>query len=158
VKILYNTKNPNRVDEFQAIQSSAAKAGFQVVDGGDPKWSTLLSAGNYDASLFGWISRVSARRRSRSCSRPTVVETTTSSPLPTTTRSRRRPVDKDKLTQLLLNIDKTAFTEGYGLPLFQAPGIYGVSSKLDGVKYMGNQTGPIWNNWEWSVKQSTNTK
>jgi peptide/nickel transport system substrate-binding protein len=89
VKILYNTKNPNRVDEFQAIQSSAAKAGFQVVDGGDPKWSTLLSAGNYDASLFGWISRVSARRRSRSCSRPTVVETTTSSPLPTTTRSRQ---------------------------------------------------------------------
>jgi hypothetical protein len=75
VKILYNTKNPNRVDEFQAIQSSAAKAGFQVVDGGDPKWSSLLVGGNYDASLFGWISPgYRQRRRSRSCSRPTVVE------------------------------------------------------------------------------------
>ncbi len=56
VRILYNTNNPNRVDEFQAIQTSAAKAGFKVVDAGSPDWSKLLPGGNYDASLFGWIS------------------------------------------------------------------------------------------------------
>ncbi|MFC7925397.1 ABC transporter family substrate-binding protein [Microbacterium laevaniformans] len=159
VKILYNTKNPNRVDEFQAIQSSAAKAGFQVVDGGDPKWSTLLSAGNYDASLFGWISPGIGTAQI-----PQLFSTDGGGNYNKFTAANddaiasQTTVDKDKLKQLLLNIDKTAFTEGYGLPLFQAPGIYGVSSKLDGVKYMGNQTGPIWNNWEWSVKQSTNTK
>jgi len=159
VKILYNTKNPNRVDEFQAIQSSAAKAGFQVVDGGDPKWSTLLSAGNYDASLFGWISPGIGTAQL-----PQLFSTDGGGNYNKFTAANddaiatQTTLDKDKLTQLMLSIDKTAFTEGYGLPLFQAPGIYGVASKLDGVKYMGNQTGPIWNNWEWSVKQSTNTK
>ncbi len=159
VKILYNTKNPNRVDEFQAIQSAAAKAGFQVVDGGDPKWSTLLSAGNYDASLFGWISPGIGTAQI-----PQVFATGGGGNYNKFTAANDNAVasqttlDKGKLTDLMLAIDKTAFSEGYGLPLFQAPGIYGVSSKVDGIKYMGNQTGPVWNNWEWSVKQSSNTK
>ncbi len=159
VKILYNTKNPNRVDAFQAIQASAAQAGFNVVDGGDPKWSTLLAAGNYDASIFGWISpgigtaqipQLFATDGGGNYNKFTAAN---ADALATQTT-----LDAKKLNSLLLNIDKTAFTEGYGLPLFQAAGIYGVGSKLQGVVYMGNQTGPIWNNWEWSVKTSTNTK
>ncbi|WP_447943183.1 ABC transporter family substrate-binding protein [Microbacterium aurum] len=159
VKILYNTKNPNRVDEFQAIQAAAAKAGFNVVDGGDPEWSTLLAAGNYDASLFGWISpgigtaqipQLFTTDGGGNYNRFTAANDQALATQTTT--------DPDELEKLMLEIDKIAFTEGYGLPLFQLPGIYGVSSKLEGVKYMGNQTGPIWNNWEWSVRTSTNTK
>lgn len=159
VKILYNTKNPNRVDEFQAIQAAAAKAGFNVVDGGDPKWSTLLAAGNYDASLFGWISPGIGTAQI-----PQLFTTDGGGNYNKFTAANddalatQTTLDQGKLKDLMLAIDKTAFTEGYGLPLFQLPGVYGVGSKLEGVQYMGNQTGPVWNNWEWSVKQSTNSK
>lgn len=152
VKILYNTKNPNRVDEFQAIQASAAQAGFNVVDGGDPNWSKLLPGGNYDASLFGWISPGIGTAQI-----PQLFSTDGGGNYNGFTAANDQALasqtttDPDKLTDLLLQIDKITFTEGYGLPLFQLPGIYGVSNKVQGVKYMGNQTGPVWNNWEWTV-------
>jgi peptide/nickel transport system substrate-binding protein len=159
VKILYNTKNPNRVDEFQAIQASAAQAGFKVVDGGDPKWSTLLSAGNYDASIFGWISpgvgtaQIPQLFASASSGNYNKFTAANDQALATQTT-----LDPKKLNSLMMEIDKIAFSEGYGLPLFQAAGVWGVSNKVDGVVYMGNQTGPVWNNWEWSVKTSTSSK
>lgn len=159
VKILYNTKNPNRVDEFQAIQASAAQAGFNVVDGGDPNWSKLLPGGNYDASLFGWISPGIGTAQI-----PQLFSTDGGGNYNGFTAANDQALasqtttDPDKLTDLLLQIDKITFTEGYGLPLFQLPGIYGVSNKVQGVKYMGNQTGPVWNNWEWTVSTSTSSK
>ena len=153
VRILYNTNNPNRVDEFQAISASAAKAGFKVVDAGSPDWSKLLPGGNYDASLFGWISPGAGttmipqlfatggggNNNRYNAMNDVAVKTQTT-------------VDKDELITLEQQIDKATFADGYGLPLFQLPGIFGVSSRVDGVKYMGNQTGPFWNFWEWSVK------
>lgn len=159
VKILYNTKNPNRVDEFQAIQASAAQAGFNVVDGGDPKWSSLLAGGDYDASLFGWISpgvgtaQIPQLFASGSGGNYNHFDAANDLALQSQTT-----LDTDKLNDILVQIDTIAFKEGYGLPLFQLPGIYGVSNKVSGVKYMGNQTGPIWNNWEWTVQTSTNSK
>jgi peptide/nickel transport system substrate-binding protein len=159
VKILYNTKNPNRVDEFQAIQASAAQAGFKVVDGGDPKWSTLLAAGNYDASIFGWISpgvgtaQIPQLFSSQGGGNYNGFTAANDQAIATQTT-----LDPKKLDSLSMEIDKIAFTEGYGLPLFQAAGVWGVSNKIQGVKYMGNQTGPVWNTWDWSVKTSTSSK
>lgn len=155
VTILYNTKNPNRVDEFQAIQASAAKAGFKVVDGGSPDWSKLLAGGNYDASLFGWISPGAGTSQI-----PQLFTTggggnyngfTAANDLANQTQTT---LDPKKLDDLLLQIDTLTFQEGYGLPLFQLPGIWGVSKKVNGVEYMGNQTGPVWNFWQWSVGSS----
>ena len=58
----------------------------------------------------------------------------------------------------MLQIDTMTFKEGYGLPLFQLPGIWGVNSnKVDGVVFMGNQTGPVWNFWQWSVNKDAAT-
>jgi peptide/nickel transport system substrate-binding protein len=159
VKILYNTKNPNRVDEFQAIQASAAQAGFTVVDGGDPNWSSLLAGGDYDASLFGWIApgvgtaQIPQLFASGSGGNYNKFDAANDLAL-----QSQVTLDPDKLNDILLQIDTIAFQQGYGLPLFQLPGIFGVSNKVQGVEFMGNQTGPVWNNWEWSVQSSTNTK
>lgn len=159
VKILYNTKNPNRVDEFQAIQASAKQAGFNVVDGGDPKWSSLLAGGNYDASLFGWISpgvgtaQIPQLFTTQGGGNYNGFTYANDQALATQTT-----LDPKKVDSLSMEIDKIAFTKGYGLPLFQAAGVWGVSKKVSGVKYMGNQTGPVWNTWDWSVKTSTSSK
>lgn len=156
VRILYNTNNPNRVDEFQAISASASKAGFKVVDAGSPDWSKLLPGGDYDASLFGWISPGAG---------------TTQIPQLFTTNGggnynrysaandlavkSQITLDKDELTKIEQQIDEQTFKDGYGLPLFQLPGVFGATSRVDGVKYNGGQSGPFWNFWEWSVKSST---
>ncbi|MGJ4844105.1 MULTISPECIES: ABC transporter family substrate-binding protein [unclassified Leifsonia] len=156
VRILYNTNNPNRVDEFQAISASASKAGFKVVDAGSPDWSKLLPGGDYDASLFGWISPGAG---------------TTQLPQLFTTNGggnynrysaandlavkSQITLDKDELTKIEQQIDAKTFADGYGLPLFQLPGVFGATSRVDGVKFNGGQSGPFWNFWEWSVKSST---
>jgi peptide/nickel transport system substrate-binding protein len=156
VRILYNTNNPNRVDEFQAISASAAKAGFKVVDAGSPDWSKLLPGGNYDASLFGWISPGAGTAQI-----PQLFTTNGGgnynrfSAANDDALATQTTLDTSKLVSLEKNIDKTAFSQGYGLPLFQLPGVFGVNARVDGVKYMGNQNGPFWNFWEWTVKSST---
>lgn len=157
VKILYNTNNPNRVDEFQAIQASAALAGFKVVDGGSPDWGSLLSGGNYDASLFGWISP-GAGYAGISQIWSTAGGGNFNGFTATNTQANevQTTLDQTKLDSLLLQIDQLAFSNNYGLPLFQLPGIWGVNSKkVDGVVYYGGQQGPLWNFWQWSVNKTT---
>ncbi|MDQ1550568.1 MAG: glutathione transport system substrate-binding protein [Microbacteriaceae bacterium] len=156
IRILYNTANPNRVDEFQAIQASAAKAGFKIVDAGSPQWSSLLPGGDYDASLFGWISPGAGTSAlpqlfsSQGGGNYNKYTGANKDALATQTT-----LDPKKLITLEQAIDKQTFTDAYGLPLFQLPGVFGTSTRVNGIKYMGNQTGPFWNFWEWSVKKSS---
>ena len=154
ISILYNTKNPNRVDEFQAIQESATKAGFNIVDKGSPDWSSLLAGGDYDASIFGWISpgvgsagisQIFSTSGGGNYSRYTG---TNADAIATQTT-----LDPDKLIAIEKRMDKQMFADAYGLPMFQLPGVFGVAKRVSGVEYMGNQTGPFWNFWEWSVSK-----
>lgn len=155
VRILYNTDNPNRVDEFQAVQTSAAKAGFKVVDAGSPQWSTLLPGGDYDASLFGWISPGAGTQQL-----PQVFSTAGGGNYNRYTGTNELALksqvtlDKGDLKDIEYQIDKQTFADAYGLPLFQLPGVFGVNARVSGIKYNGGQSGPFWNFWEWSVKSS----
>ncbi|WP_349897414.1 ABC transporter family substrate-binding protein [Parafrigoribacterium soli] len=155
VKILYNTNNPNRVNSFQAIQASAKLAGFNVTDGGSPQWSSLLTGGDYDASIFGWINPGAGNAQI-----PQLFQTGNSgnynnyldkdaSDMAVETQST---LDPKKLDALKLKIDKLTFADGYGLPLFQLPGLFAASKKLDGVKWFGGQNGITWNVWDWTKK------
>ncbi|GAB3579822.1 ABC transporter family substrate-binding protein [Leifsonia lichenia] len=156
VRILYNTNNPNRVDEFQAISASASKAGFKVVDAGSPDWSKLLPGGDYDASLFGWISPGAGTSQI-----PQLFTTNGGgnynrySAANDLAVKSQTTLDPSELTKIEQQIDAKTFADGYGLPLFQLPGVFGATARVDGVKYNGGQSGPFWNFWEWSVKSST---
>jgi peptide/nickel transport system substrate-binding protein len=157
VTLMYNTKNPNRVDEFQAIQASATQAGFKIVDAGSPDWSKKLGDGTYDAVLFGWISPGAGTSALPQIFGPVGSGGNYNNyggtgKLAVSTQTMTNPSDVVKAEN---QIDKQTFTDAYGLPLFQLPGIFGVSTNVTGVKYMGNQNGPFWNFWEWSVKKAT---
>lgn len=153
IKILYNTENPNRVDTFQAIQSSALKAGIKVTDGGSPEWSSLLTGGDYDASIFGWVNPGAGN-----AAIPQLFQTNNSgnynkfadadaSKLAVDTQTT---LDESKLDSMKQQIDKIAFDQAYGLPLFQSPGLFATGSNIKGVKYFGGQTGIFWNVWDWT--------
>jgi peptide/nickel transport system substrate-binding protein len=153
VKLMYNTKNPNRVDEFQAIQASASKAGFKIVDAGSPDWSKKLGDGTYDAVLFGWINPgygyagIPQIWSTSGGGNYNAYKGTNKDAISTQTQ-----LDPKKITDTVTKMDKQAFSDAYGLPLFQSPGILGVGNRVDGVTFMGNQTGPYYNVWDWTVK------
>jgi peptide/nickel transport system substrate-binding protein len=153
VKILYNTGNPNRVDSFQAIQASAAKAGFNVVDGGSPDWSSLLSGGAYDASIFGWINpgvgnaAVPQLFQIGNPGNYSNFNNQQASDLAVKTQTTLNP---STLLNQKVEIDKLAFTDGYGLPLFQLPGLFATNGKVKNIGYFGGQTGIVWNVWDWT--------
>ena len=51
---LMHKDNARRSSEMQLIQASCAQAGISVIDDSDPKWSTRLGAGQFEAVVFAW--------------------------------------------------------------------------------------------------------
>ena len=154
VRILYNTNNPNRVDSFRAIQQSAQEAGFVIVDGGSPDWSSLLGSGSYDASIFGWISPGAGNAalpqifqsdgggNYNGYNNPAVDELTKESQV---------TLDADKLTDIKVQIDAATAKDFFGLPLFQLPGLFADNGSITGIEHFGGQTGIVWNAQEWTI-------
>ncbi len=155
VRLLYNTKNPNRVNSFQIIQVSAEKAGFKVIDAGAENWGSLLGSGTYDASIFGWISSGVGV-----AGVPQIFSTTGGG-----NYSAYSNAEVDKLAQKLqvtlekkaqddiqIQIDTLLWADGYGVPLFVAPGVMAHSDAVTGVVYYPGQAGVGWNYWEWAKK------
>lgn len=153
VKILYNTGNPNRVDEFQAIQASAAKAGFNVVDGGSPDWSSLLAGGDYDASIFGWVSPGAGNAvlpqlfNINGGGNYNKYADKDADALATKSQST---LDSGALLKIKEQIDALTFKDAYGLPMFVSPGVFASAGKAKGFEYFGGQTGIVWNFWNWT--------
>jgi peptide/nickel transport system substrate-binding protein len=156
IRLMYNINNPNRVAAFEAIQASAAEAGFVVEDVGREDWSAQLGSDIYDAVIFGWISpgvgngtipqifasfggsnyNKYANERVDEIARE----------IPTT-------LDTDAIDELTVEADAELFADAYGLPLWQSPGLEAHADNIEGLTYMGNQTGVFWNFWEWTVSE-----
>ena len=154
VRVLYNTKNPNRVAAFQALQASAAQAGFKIEDGGSPKWGSLLGTATYDASIFGWISSgvgvagvpqifsTKGGGNYSGYSNSKVDELATKLQITLDTK------EQDKIQQQIENL---LWADDYGVPLFVAPGVMAYNKDtVKGVVYYPGQAGVGWNFWEWS--------
>lgn len=156
VRLMYNINNPNRVAAFQAIQASAAEAGITVEDVGREDWGAQLGSDIYDAVIFGWISpgvgngtipQIFASFGGSNFNKyanDTVDEVAREIPV---------TLDTAKIDELTITADTELFKDGYGLPLFQSPGLEAHTDRISGITFMGNQTGPIWNFWEWTVSE-----
>jgi len=155
VRILYNTDNPNRVNSYTLIASAATEAGFTVVDEGDPKWSARLGDGSYDATIFGWISSgvgVSGVPQIFSSTGGSNMNGYSNAEADALMQQLLVTVDKDEQIKIQQQIDPFFFADGYGLPLFQSPGLEAHTERVEGFDvYMANQTGVWWNVGEWSV-------
>lgn len=154
VCILYDPANPRRLAEFQAIQVSAARAGFQVTDCSNPNWDSLLGvAGAYDAALYAWdTTRLG----------PSAATAVFASDEPLANFSGYSSADVDALisqldttddeaeqTDLLTRIDALIWADAYGVPLFAYPTVTGVSTDVVGVTRSPLARGVFWNAWDW---------
>jgi peptide/nickel transport system substrate-binding protein len=155
VCILYDPSNPRRVAEFQLIQTSAARAGFQVTDCSSSSWSDLLGVhGSYDAALFAWDTTrlgpaaVGAIYRSDS---PLANFTGYSDPESDAVIDRLGATDEPaQQTRLLTQLDKRLWDAGIGVPLFAYPVVTAVDGAVAGVTRSPLARGVFWNAWSWT--------
>lgn len=154
VKILYNNENPNRVDTFQLVKASAEEAGFVVEDMGDPNWGALLSGGEYDASIFGWVSPGIGNS-----ALPQIFKTGgggnyngfSNAEADKLVDETQVSLDPAELEKQKIRIDTITAEQFYGLPLFQTPGLFADNGSISGVEYFGGQTGIVWNAQDWTL-------
>lgn len=155
VRIMYNTKNPNRVASFQAIQASAEQAGFKIVDAGAENWGSLLGSGTYDATIFGWISSGVGV-----AGVPQIFGTTgggnfsgySNAEVDKLATQLQVTLEKADQDAIQVEIDTLLWQDFYGVPLFVAPGVMAHSDSVTGVVYYPGQAGVGWNYWEWAKK------
>lgn len=155
VRLLYNTKNPNRVNAFQIIQVSAEKAGFKVIDAGAENWGSLLGSGTYDASIFGWISSgvgVAGVPQIFSTKGGGNYSGYSNAEVDTLATKLQVTLDKADQDDMQIKIDTLLWADGYGVPLFVAPGVMAYNNNVSGVVYYPGQAGIGWNYWEWTKK------
>lgn len=154
-RILYNINNPNRVAAFEAIQATATEAGFVVEDIGREDWSAQLPSDIYDVSIFGWISpgvgneSIPQIFASDGGSNFTGLADPEIDQLAKDIQVMTDPADVEEAN---MQVDKLIFDNYYGLPIFQSPGVEAHTDRVSGVTFMANQTGPIWNFWEWTAE------
>lgn len=155
VKLLYNNQNPNRVDSFTLISKAATEAGFKIVDEGDPKWSTRLGDGSYDAVIFGWINPgagVSGVPQIFGTGQASNFNGFSDKQADDLMAQLVTTTDTATQVKLQQQIDARIWASYYGLPLFQTKGVFGVADRVQGIdKWNPNQYGAFWNVWDWSA-------
>ncbi|WOF24427.1 ABC transporter family substrate-binding protein [Microbacterium betulae] len=154
VGILYNTDNPNRVDAFALVKEYAEQAGFIIEDLGSPDWSSLLAGGEYDASIFGWISPGAGN-----AALPQIFATGgggnyngySNAEVDELVAESQVTLDADALEDIKIQIDAKTAEDRYGLPLFQLPGLFADNGTVTGIEHFGGQTGIVWNAQDWTL-------
>jgi peptide/nickel transport system substrate-binding protein len=153
VRLLYAKSNTRRVQEYQLIFESAAKAGFNVVDNGDEKWSSRMGDGSYDASLFGWQSTstainepaanyvVNGQNNFGGLNNPDVDNLYS-----------ELQVALDQASQQRINqdVEKLLVDLGFGLTIFQFPGLVAWNTeRISGVSTIAINPTIFYNYWDW---------
>lgn len=160
VCILFDPANPRRVAEFQAIQTSAGRVGFQVTDCSTPDWDDLLGvAGAYDAALYAWdTTRLGASATAavfRSDAELANFSGYSSPAVDALIAELDATDDESEQVALLTEIDALVWGDAYGVPLFAYPTVTGVSSAISGVTRSPLARSVFWNAWGWKPAVQT---
>lgn len=159
VCLLYNSKAPRWVDEYELIKHSAAQAGFKVTDCGDPAWGGKLDRdGVYDAVLFAWQLETTAV--SDSAARYVTDGENNFY------RYQNPVVDSlyDTLGSVLgtaetldtqIKIEQELWSDAFGLPIAQFPGVVAHSDAVSNVSAAPLSPTIFWNFWEWETTASS---
>jgi peptide/nickel transport system substrate-binding protein len=154
VCILFDSTNPIRAAEYALIKASEDRAGFNVTNCSTSKWlSRLGKPGAYDASIFAWRSTSSAvtmatpRLHSGTLGQnynfySSAVTDKLLDTLAQTTGSAQQ-------NEIMTEIDRQLYSDGYGLPLFQLPTLTAYRTTVTGIKRSPFAPGVFWNIWDW---------
>lgn len=155
VRFLYGKSNVRRANEYQLIAASAKQAGFNVIDGGDDAWGSLLTqTATYDASLFGWQSTNTFALNSEANYITDGINNFGGYSNPDVDKWYKEMstnTDPKKETELTINIEKQLNEDGFGVSIFQFPGVVAQRDVLKGVSTMALSPTIFWNYWDWEI-------
>jgi peptide/nickel transport system substrate-binding protein len=155
VRVMYAKDNVRRVNEFQIMKPALAKAGFNLIDAGTPKWSEKLADGTYDAVFFAWSAptpAVSQERENYATGTINNMSGYSNKAVDSMFEKLLVTTDTTEQVKLLSQIEKGLFDDGFGLPIFEFP-----SANISNKKRIQNVNPgtylPVmfYGYWDWKV-------
>jgi peptide/nickel transport system substrate-binding protein len=163
VKFAYPNDNPRRVSEFQLIQASESKAGFNVVDAGSPGETFFgnLGNGSYDVSVFAWqftsLAVTGTEPQLKTAPKGSTTSANYNGYSNPTVDSKfaelETTTDASQQQALLQAIDKETWKDAYGATLYQLPDVSANSNKVSNVIDAPLAPTVFWNFWQWELKK-----
>ena len=156
VRFLYGASNVRRANMFQLIQAAAAPVGFNVIDNGDDMWGQRLGDGTYDATLFGWQSTNTFLLNGESnyvTDGQNNFGGFSNAEVDALWAKIAESADDTtaEVRGFAHEIESTLLHEGFGLPIFQFPGVVAHSDRLQNVSSIALSPTILWNFWEWTI-------
>jgi len=156
VRLLFGQGNVRRENQFQMIQASAPEL-FNVIDRGSATWGQeLADTGTYDASLFGWQSTNHLLLNARANYVTGGINNFggfSNARMDELWSKIATEVDEAEANAKGIEVEQILFEEGFGLPIFQFPGVVAHTERLQGVSTIAMAPTIFWNFWEWTVSE-----
>ncbi len=158
VRVMYAKGNVRRENEFQLYKPALAKAGFNLIDKGNPDWGAKLGDGTYDAVFFGWQSTTPAVSSDR--------EIFATGGLNNLIGYSNKEVDAlfdelvvtaDQAEQVRLQteIEKILFEDAVGITIFQFPSAnISNSTRVTGLEPAILSPTMFYGYWNWEVPKN----
>ncbi|BDV31024.1 ABC transporter family substrate-binding protein [Microbacterium terricola] len=158
----YPEGNVRRGQEFELIASSAAKAGFQLVDQSEPNWvftdPSQEPINPHDATLFAWSQTslaVGGSDQIYACYDDPSLKGGNyngycNQEVTDLLAELNVTADADRQTEILTDTETLIWADAVTIPIFQFPGLTVSSDKVTGVKAMPLSPDYFWNFWEWA--------
>ncbi|MGA4508899.1 ABC transporter substrate-binding protein [Propionibacteriaceae bacterium G1746] len=154
VRLLYGKGNKRREAQFALIKASAEKAGFQVVDNGNPQWGQKLGDKSYDASLFGWQSTSTAVAESQAnfiTNGQNNYGGYTNADIDKLYDELLVTTDPARQKEIVIEVETKLVADAFGVTIFQFPGITAYDSGLKNVSKTTISPTIFWNFWQWET-------
>jgi peptide/nickel transport system substrate-binding protein len=158
----YPEGNVRRGQEFELISSSAALAGFTLVDESEPDWlftdPAAVPINNHDATLFAWSQTslaVGGSDQLYACYEDPLAKGGNyngycNEEVTDLLAQLNVTADHDEQTAILEQTEALIWADAVSIPIFQFPGLLVSSDKVSEVKSMPLSPDYFWNFWEWT--------
>lgn len=158
----YPEGNVRRGQEFELIASSAAKAGFKLVDESEPNWvftdPSQEPINPHDATIFAWSQTslaVGGSDQIYACYDDPMAKGGNyngycNQEVSDALHTLNTTSDADTQTELLTTAETGIWSDAASIPIFQHPGLLVSSDRVTGVKIMPLSPDYFWNFWEWT--------
>jgi len=157
VKFWYPEGNTRRATQYEMIATSAALAGFNVVDDSEPNWeftdTSAFPINPHDAVIFGWASTSLALTGSDQylgTGQPSNFGGYSNTTVDTLLRDLETELDPEVQTQIQVDVEKELWHDGYGVTVFQFPGLTAWDKGVEGISPAPLAPYYFWNFWEWA--------
>ena len=160
VRLLTASDNPRRVNQFQMIAAALEGNGFNLVDSMSPapEWGqrAFSGDGSFDAALFGWQSTSTALLNGEANYITGGQNNFGGFSVPEVDAlwAQIRPAVDDQspeITSIAAEMESYLFSQGFGLPIFQFPGVVANTARLQNAGTITLSPTIFWNFWMWDV-------